>query len=194
MEDLRSTLVGGDGQMAAQLSCDAALVTLVEDDEGHPLSVGRKARKIPPALHRALRARDQGCRFPGCNQRRFVEGHHIQHWAAGGETSLENLVQLCWFHHRLLHEGGYRLEKESGGGLSFFRPNGTLIERVPPKGGPHNGKLTFDVDPDNTLSRWTGERMNYGYVTGGLALGDSRLRGQPSQPRKPEAEGDPPGG
>ena len=63
-----------------------------------------------------------------------MHAHHIQHWARGGSTTLENLVQLCWFHHRLMHEGGYRLEKEPGGGLVFFRPNGTLIERVPPEG------------------------------------------------------------
>jgi hypothetical protein len=31
--------------------------------------------------------------------------HHVQHWAAGGPTSLENLVQLCGRHHRDLHEG-----------------------------------------------------------------------------------------
>jgi len=49
-----------------RLSCDASLVTVVEDSEGNVLNVGRKTRSIPPAIRRALTVRDQGCRFPGC--------------------------------------------------------------------------------------------------------------------------------
>jgi hypothetical protein len=92
-------------EVARRLPCTAVLVSLVEDDEGRPVSVCRQSRTIPPALQRALRARDRGCRFPGCAERRFVESHHIRHWAAGGETSLDNLIQLCCVHHRLVHEG-----------------------------------------------------------------------------------------
>lgn len=65
---------------AKRLGCDAALVGLVEAD-GEALSVGRRTRSIPPAIGRALQARDGGCRFPGCTQRRFTEGHHVRHWA-----------------------------------------------------------------------------------------------------------------
>ena len=64
---------------------------------------------IPTAIARALKARDGGCRFPGCDRTRFTEGHHVKHWADGGETKLSNLVTLCGFHHRLVHEGGYGL-------------------------------------------------------------------------------------
>ncbi|MGB7216649.1 MAG: HNH endonuclease signature motif containing protein [Gammaproteobacteria bacterium] len=46
---------------------------------------------MPAAIHRALWARDRGCRFPGCGRTRFVEAHHVVHWARGGETSLDNL-------------------------------------------------------------------------------------------------------
>ena len=49
-----------------RLACDASLVTVLEDEDGEPLNVGRKTRSIPPALRRALNARDRGCRFPGC--------------------------------------------------------------------------------------------------------------------------------
>ncbi|MDP9020155.1 MAG: HNH endonuclease [Actinomycetota bacterium] len=83
---------------------------LVEDERGTPLDVGRKTRSIPPAIRRALQVRDRGCRFPGCTNRRFVDGHHIRHWAAGGETSLANLTLLCRRHHRAVHEGGYSVE------------------------------------------------------------------------------------
>ena len=81
-------------ETARRLACDASIVRLIERD-GRPLSVGRKTRSIPPALQRALHARDGGCRFPGCGSRRFVDAHHIAHWAHGGATELANLVQLC---------------------------------------------------------------------------------------------------
>ncbi len=61
-----------------------------EHADGEPLSVGRKTRTIPPAIRRALKRRDGGCRFPGCTCTRFVDAHHIRHWADGGETSMDD--------------------------------------------------------------------------------------------------------
>ncbi len=91
----------------------------------------RKTRSVPPALRRALRARDGGCRFPGCGNHRFTDAHHIEHWADGGETSLGNLIQLCRRHHRLLHEGGFSLELRQDGSPVFRRPDGRRIAAVP---------------------------------------------------------------
>ena len=105
-----------------RLACDAALVGLFENAEGIPLSVGRQTRAIPPWLRRALQARDGGCRFPGCTHARFVDGHHIRHWADGGETSLENLLLLCRFHHRLVHEGGFGCTRTRSGEVLFTTP------------------------------------------------------------------------
>ena len=88
--DARCALEDGPAipaETARRLACDASLVALTEQN-GRPLSVGRKTRAIPPALRRALQSRDHGCCFPGCNQRRFVDAHHIEHWAHGGETKL----------------------------------------------------------------------------------------------------------
>jgi Domain of unknown function (DUF222)/HNH endonuclease len=115
-------------ETARRIACDAALVRITEQD-GRPLSVGRRTRTIPPAMRRALRSRDRCCRFPGCTQRRFVDAHHIRHWAHGGETKLSNLMLLCRRHHRLLHEGGYRLEPLANGGVRFRRPDGRPIEQ-----------------------------------------------------------------
>ena len=92
-------------ETARRLSCDASIVRIVENEQGEPLDVGRKTRTIPPAIRRALNARDKGCRFPGCSFKRYIDGHHVKHWAHGGETKLSNLVTLCRFHHRLVHEG-----------------------------------------------------------------------------------------
>ena len=94
---------------AERLSCDAGIVPIVESTDGEPLAIGRRRRTVHPALRRALQRRDKGCRFPGCEQTRFVDAHHIVHWAHGGETNLDNLVLLCRHHHRSLHEGGYSI-------------------------------------------------------------------------------------
>ena len=110
-----------------RVACDSAIVRILESGDGEPLDVGRKTRVISPALHRALRRRDRGCRFPGCVNTRFVDGHHIQHWADGGATRLDNLVLLCRHHHRLLHEGGYYVVKD-GPHFIFCRGDGELIE------------------------------------------------------------------
>jgi 5-methylcytosine-specific restriction endonuclease McrA len=78
-----------------RLACEAPIVALVESASGEPLAVGRKTRLISPGMRRALKQRDGGCRFPGCPDTRFVDAHHIEHWADGGETRLDNLVLLC---------------------------------------------------------------------------------------------------
>ena len=95
-------------ETAQRVACDASVVTIVHDKDGNVLDVGRKTRRIPTALKRALAARDGGCKYPGCPNQ-HVDAHHIDHWADGGETKLSNLIQLCRFHHRMLHEGGYTI-------------------------------------------------------------------------------------
>jgi hypothetical protein len=111
-----------------RLCCDGGLVSMVENEKGEALNVGRKQRLVPTALKRALEARDRGCQFPGCHHDRWLDAHHIQHWADGGETSLDNLVLLCTHHHALVHEGGFRLEQSGDGSYFFARPDGRPVE------------------------------------------------------------------
>jgi hypothetical protein len=94
---------------ARRLSCDAGLLVVQENEVGNVLDIGRKTRIILPAMARALAIRDGGCQFPGCCESRYTEGHHIKHWADGGETKLDNLVTLCRYHHRELHKGSFFL-------------------------------------------------------------------------------------
>jgi hypothetical protein len=104
-----------------------AVVT--ENERGTPLNVSRKQRTVSTPIRRALWARDRHCAFPGCHRTRFVEAHHVDHWVDGGATTVDNLVLLCSFHHRLLHEGGYRIRRDYRGELYFIRADGRAIPR-----------------------------------------------------------------
>ena len=104
-----------------RLACDGGMITVIEDTNGDPLSIGRKTRVIPPSMRRALVARDRCCQSPGCSHDRYVEGHHIVHWAHGGATRLDNLVLLCSRHHLQLHEFGERMQRTGNGTFTVAR-------------------------------------------------------------------------
>jgi hypothetical protein len=135
----RSGLEGGpliSTETARRLGCDAEVVAQVERD-GLPLSVGRSRRSVPAGLRRLLEARDgHTCCFPGCESRRHLQAHHRRHWAHGGETSLANLVLLCYRHHRLVHEGGYSVEGDPARGLCFRNRYGVVWPLAPPRPPP----------------------------------------------------------
>jgi len=118
-------------ETSRRLACDASRVLMRHGPDGRVVEVGARTRTIPPALRRALRHRDQGCRFPGCGLP-FGQGHHIRHWAHGGPTTLSNLAFLCHRHHRAVHEEGYQVARQPDGELSFRRPDGRLLPAVPP--------------------------------------------------------------
>jgi hypothetical protein len=110
-------------ETSRRLSCDAGVVRITHAPDGSILDVGRRTRTILPALRRALEARDGGCRFPGCGLR-FTDAHHVKHWADGGKTMLGNVLLLCRFHHRLVHEGGWRVGWQDTGAPVFMDPRG----------------------------------------------------------------------
>lgn len=78
---------------------------------GKPLSIGRKSRVWTNPITRAIKCRDQHCQFPGCTASRHTHIHHLKYWANGGDTSVSNGVLLCGFHHRVVHEKQYAVEK-----------------------------------------------------------------------------------
>jgi hypothetical protein len=131
----QSALTNGQGrsglpvESVRRLACDSETVVIVENDRGEPLSVGRKTRTVPAAIKRALWARDRSCAFPGCRNKRFVDAHHVRHWSAGGETSLDNLMLLCSRHHRLVHEGRFQIDKDYRDRWIFKRPDGRAVPR-----------------------------------------------------------------
>jgi hypothetical protein len=187
-----------------RICCDSSIVPMAERD-GRTLSIGRKRRAIPPAIRRALRSRDRTCRFPGCCESRHVDAHHIEHWADGGATSLSNLVTLCRYHHRLVHEGGYgvRLEHEV---LTFLRPDGRTLPPAPRLRRGDRGELCnrnrrrgVEATAATIVPRSAGERMDLGlavdavaYWTGVASAGTPppsvrRAAAQPAPPDPPLA-------
>ena len=119
-----------------RLACDARLQVSLDDAHGTPLMLGRRSRTPSAAMVRALLRRDRTCRFPGCERVRYTDAHHVVWWSRGGRTDLSNLVLLCGFHHRLVHEGGWRLRLEPDTTVRWFRPNG---ERFRAGAGPPAG-------------------------------------------------------
>ncbi len=120
-----------DPATAQRLACDARIQVMAEDPHGQPLSLGRITRTPSAAMVRALRYRDKKCRFPGCGRRRFTNAHHVRFWSRGGANDLGNLVLVCGFHHRLVHEGGWRLRLDPDATVRWFRPNGVRYRAGP---------------------------------------------------------------
>jgi hypothetical protein len=133
------------GETLLRIACDSGLVAAKMDAAGTVLDLGRRRRTVSPALRRALLLRDRGCRFPGCGHRAFVDAHHIEHWAHGGATDLENTVLLCHRHHVALHEGGFRLERRAGA-LCFLDPEGHVIPHTPPALPSAGGLASLESD------------------------------------------------
>jgi len=120
-------------EAARRLACDAKVSRVITDGASQPLELGRSSKVVPPSLRRAVTVRDGGCRFPGCGRPPgWCDAHHVQHWADGGETSLDNLVLLCRPHHRAIHRG-FGLQMVNGQ-PAFSRPDGTPLDedRAPP--------------------------------------------------------------
>ena len=122
-------------ETARRLSCDCRLEVVLHNERGETAGVGRKSRTVPPWMARQLRKRDFGCTFPGCSSKRFLHAHHIEHWSRGGPTDLDNLVLVCTFHHKLVHEYGWNVELGLPGIAHWYRPSGVeyLPNRAPPQ-------------------------------------------------------------
>lgn len=75
------------------------------------------------ALKRQARRRSQDhCEYPGCQQRRFLQVHHITPLSKGGRDELSNLRVLCFSHHRTVHEREYVVASPRlGGGAISLR-------------------------------------------------------------------------
>ena len=170
-------------ETARRLMCDASIL-VVTDGKGGRVEIGKKAPAIPRATRRAVRRRDQGCRFPGCGARVFTHVHHIRHRVHHGTNDLTNLVELCWHHHRLVHEGGWNLRLDTDGEVLAIRPNGNVLPRVRPvhlrdQHGIERGNCQrgVNIDPTTCIPRWYGDRLDLDHIVTGLLCADQRISG-----------------
>jgi hypothetical protein len=125
----------------------------------------------------------------------------VRHWADGGETKLANLVTLCGFHHRLVHEGGFGVAVTDDGVLVFTRPDGG---RIPESGTERSrcfrGNNSFErgleslnraaglaIDAQTSRCRWLGERLDYSLAIEGLQWRDAKAAARPAPSPTPSA-------
>jgi hypothetical protein len=165
---------------AQRLACDATVVRVAADDSGNVRPLGRRTRRISTSLRRALRVRDDGCRFPGCTNR-IADAHHVVAWSHGGSTTLANLCSLCRRHHRFVHEHGYRIERTHDGALRFFRADGSPVPEADMRPAPlpldtferlrdlHSAQ-GLAIDATTAFPRWDGEPADYDLILQGLVL------------------------
>jgi hypothetical protein len=112
-----------------RIACDCTMSRVLLADS-MVIDVGRATRVVSAPMRRALRVRDQGCRWPGCDRQvNWSTPHHIEFWARGGANRLPNLVLLCFFHHRLVHEGGWQVVK-AGREFRFVPPDRVVMRRA----------------------------------------------------------------
>lgn len=119
------------GCQLAFLACDSSLTRIVFGPKSEVLDVGRAKRTVTPQQRKAVEARDRVCQFPGCGvYSHKSEVHHVIHWASGGETSVENSILLCRFHHQHVHMRDIKI-KRRGHKWAFRSPDGELLNDRP---------------------------------------------------------------
>jgi hypothetical protein len=149
--------------LVRRLLCDCQ-VGVVADFPHASIDLGRSQRTVNRRQRRALQRRDRGCRFPGCAMRRYLHAHHVVPWEAHGPTDLDNLMLLCPAHHRLFHEGRYRIDAHGEGMFTFRAPDGRAIEPPPLRARPDAGVPA----PGDPRAEGGGERFDLGLTIDAL--------------------------
>lgn len=180
---------GLDPDTVRRLACEAPTVTIVEDQLGRTLDVGRRTRRVNRSLRRALNRRDKGCQFPGCTTRR-TQAHHVVHWIDGGPTNLANLMCLCSRHHHRHHEGAFAIAPGLGGGWVFTRADGRVIPATP---SPPACGIGSDPGVEPSVSACTpgwegGGLSDLSGIVDGLLRREGILVEPPPPPPRPDLE------
>jgi hypothetical protein len=113
-----------------RLACDCSVTRILLGSDSAVIDVGRARRVVTPSQRRALKARDKGCRWPGCDRpATWSEGHHLDHWIRGGRSDLANFVLLCHRHHWMAHEGKWQVVKTAEGDILAIPPQLDIYQR-----------------------------------------------------------------
>ncbi|MGQ0830544.1 MAG: DUF222 domain-containing protein [Microthrixaceae bacterium] len=129
-----------------RLLCDTPIEFSVDGPDGTCVGIGRTDRNPPRWLRRRIHRRDRDlCRFPGCG-RRIRQIHHVRWWQRDeGPTDSWNLVGFCWAHHHLVHEGGWAVDGNADGELTFTSPHGRARSSRPPPLLPETKQRVHDI-------------------------------------------------
>ena len=114
-----------------RIACDCAVTRIILGSDSTVIDVGRAKRTISGPQRKALKVRDCGCTWAGCDRPvSMTEGHHLVHWIRNGPGDLPNLTLLCYRHHWMVHEGGWQIVRTNDGRLLTIPPP-TGFERLP---------------------------------------------------------------
>ncbi|MGI9016903.1 MAG: DUF222 domain-containing protein [Euzebya sp.] len=117
--------------LVRSIADDAELIPLFTDDADMPVVIGDSYSPIPPALRRAVIARDQGCRAPGCSApAAHCDVHHVIPREQGGPTDITNTALICRPDHTPLTRGRWTMRMD---------PDGTLYTTI--------GRTTYTTRP-----------------------------------------------
>jgi hypothetical protein len=114
-----------------RIACDSEVTRVVFGPDSEPLDVGRARRTVTPEQYRAVIARDQTCRGPGCHAPpRLCQVHHLVWWTRGGVTSVANSGLFCWRCHDWIHTEDITITHHNGT-WTFTHPDGRTTIRGP---------------------------------------------------------------
>jgi hypothetical protein len=118
-----------------RIACDCAVTRIILGSDSTVIDVGRAKRTISGPQRKALKVRDCGCTWPGCDRPvSMTEGHHLNHWIHNGPGDLPNLTLLCYRHHWMVHEGGWQIVRTDDGRMLAI-PGLPACGEVPRSGG-----------------------------------------------------------
>jgi hypothetical protein len=167
-------------ETARRLACDSSIIWMVRQDDGTIVAASDKHASISWRARRIVHARDKGCRFPGCGARVFVDVHHVRFRSRNGSHDPDNLIELCCFHHRLVHEGGWKLRLDDAGQVVVTNPGGNVIPTLRCTSGTtvgildRNGGAGIVIERDAITPTWYGDPLDLGHITTALWCADQR--------------------
>ncbi|MCH9669627.1 MAG: HNH endonuclease [Actinomycetia bacterium] len=119
-------------------------LTLFDGATGRPLWLGRAKRVASADQRIVLHASDRGCSHPDCDVPGYLcEVHHVDEWANGGPTDIDNLTFACPAHHKLIDQG-WKTRKLANGQTQW----------IPPPQLPLPGGTNDFHHPERLLADW----------------------------------------
>ena len=118
---------------AQRVSCDADVTVVAVGGPDGAREIEHTRRFFTTSQRVAMIARDgDRCAVPYCDRPvQWSDAHHLQHWANGGPTTIDNGALPCAAHHTMLHEGHWTLHRGDDGRYLMSHPDGRTIGPEP---------------------------------------------------------------